>query len=88
MKVWRDINLTEFEGWSGGAETLEDLTDIQKGIVQDYLEEVYPKGADETTINDFLWFERDIIAEDLLGYDSYEDMLEENKLNENESMGT
>lgn len=69
-----DTNLEEFPAWSGGKDTLDVL--IENGDcdkVEDFIEESFTDPSD-TDINDFLWFERDQIAE-YLGYydwDSYE----------------
>ena len=69
------------ELWSGGRDTLEDLTTGEVSTILDYLEEL--QGCTEepmslTDINDFFWFERDYIAE-LLGYNDYEEIMERNK---------
>lgn len=50
--------------WSGARQTLDDISnaDLEEEFMQ-YLDEVF--GADDevedTTINDFIWFERDTI---------------------------
>lgn len=63
-------NLFE-NSWSGAKDTLEDIIKAEKEEeFMQYLDEVF--GADEevedTTINDFIWFERDTIY-DYLGLD-------------------
>lgn len=62
--------------WSGARDTLIDLTWEQITTVRSYLEELYPEGITMTDLNDFLWFERDTIAE-WLGYNSYDELLED-----------
>ena len=69
------------ELWSGGKDTLEDLTTGEVSTILDYLEEL--QGCTEepmslTDINDFFWFERDYIAK-LLGYNDYEEIMERNQ---------
>lgn len=67
-----DESLENFRAWSGGKDTLDVL--IDKGVcdeVEDFIEQCFTNPTD-TDINDFLWFERDQIAEHL-GYDSWED---------------
>lgn len=61
------------ELWSGGRDTLDDLTDEQIDTVLDILDS---EGTDYTIteLNDFFWFERDTIAE-WLGFDSYDDLM-------------
>ena len=67
-------SLENFRAWSGGKDTLDVL--IEKGVcdeVEGFIEETFEYPTD-TEVNDFLWFERDAIAE-YLGYkdwDSFE----------------
>ena len=66
-----DQSLADFNAWSGGKDTLAVL--IEKGVcdeVEEFIEECFSHPTD-TDINDFLWFERDQIAEHL-GYDDWE----------------
>ena len=74
MRYYVETSLESFEAWSGGKDTLDVL--IEKGdcdSVEDLIEEQsYDNGWTETEINDFLWFERDIIAEHL-GYGSWDE---------------
>lgn len=64
-------NLEDFKAWAGGKATLDVL--IEKGVcdvVEDFIEQCFSHPTD-TDINDFLWFERDQIAEHL-GYEDWE----------------
>ena len=66
-----DKSLEDFHAWAGGKATLDVL--IDKGVceqVEEFIEECFSHPTD-TDINDFLWFERDQIAEHL-GYDDWE----------------
>lgn len=76
MKIYRDDYLRNFEFWSGAKDTVKYLTDEELDTIESILEECYPDGIDETTINDIFWFEDDTIAE-WLGYDSFEDIMNE-----------
>ena len=75
MKYYVETSLENFEAWSGGRDTLEVL--IEKGLcdtVEACLEEElnsYGEMPDDTAINDFLWFERDVIA-NYCGFSSWE----------------
>ena len=75
MKYYVETSLENFEAWSGGRDTLEVL--IEKGLcdtVEACLEEdlnSYGEMPDDTAINDFLWFERDVIA-NYCGFSSWE----------------
>ena len=77
MKITSEIDLRYFEGWSGAVDTLNTLTDEQKSELEAVLEEIYPDGMDETSLNDLLWFENDTIAE-WLGFEDWEDLERKN----------
>ena len=71
MEYKVERSLDQFDAWSGGKDTLDVL--IEKGVcdeVEDFIEQCFTDPTD-TDINDFLWFERDQIAE-YLGYDNWE----------------
>ena len=63
MKVYSEINLRDFEFWSGAKSNAETLTSEQLDIVESILEDAYPDGTSETQINDFFWFDFDTIRE-------------------------
>ena len=63
MKVYSEINLRDFEFWSGAKSNAETLTSEQLDIIESILEDAYPDGISETQINDFFWFEFDTIRE-------------------------
>ena len=71
MIVTSEIDLRDFEGWSGGESTLATLSYDQIDTLQCILEDAYPEGIDETHLNDILRFETDWIAE-LLGFTDWE----------------
>ena len=62
--------------WSGGRDTLDDLTIDEAQTILDILESA--QCSDEyyslTDINDFFWFERDTIAE-WLGYENFDELM-------------
>ena len=45
-------------------------------IIEAILEDVYPEGVEDTTINDLFWFEEDTIAE-WLGYSDFEELMQD-----------
>ena len=64
MKYYVETSLENFEAWSGGRDTLDVL--IEKGLcdtVEACLEDILDGDSSDTTINDILWMERDMIAE-------------------------
>ena len=76
MEYKVETSLHDFPAWQGGRDTLDTL--IDRGDcqeVEDLIETVFlDQDATDEDINDFLWFERDTIAEHL-GYadwDEYE----------------
>lgn len=71
MIITSEIDLRDFEGWSGGESTLATLSYDQIDTLQFILEDAYPEGIDETQLNDILRFETDWIAE-LLGFTDWE----------------
>lgn len=73
MEYKVESSLWNFPAWSGGKDTLDVI--IEKGDcqeVEDLIETVFlERDATDEDINDFLWFERDTIAEHL-GYRDWE----------------
>ena len=66
MLVKREYSLDDlFENsWSGAVDTLKVILDNDKeSELMDLLEEIFEGEADETELNDFLWFESDYIFE-------------------------
>ena len=57
MKIYEEKNLRNFEFWSGGKYTAEKLTFDELAQIESILEDIYPDGVDDTTINDLFWFE-------------------------------
>lgn len=67
MKIYSEISLRDFTPWGGAIETFDSV--YQMGLIdtlEDILNELYPDGIEDTTLNDLLWFDRDAI-EDWLG---------------------
>jgi len=67
MIVHYDLSLENFQAWSGGKDTLDALSHSDCEELEKHLDELYPEGMTDGELNDFLWFERNMIA-DLLGY--------------------
>jgi len=61
MKVYSEINLRNFDFWSGAKNhsfTYEELEEIQY-----QLEDIYPDGLEDVQINDLFWFEEEFLCE-------------------------
>lgn len=63
MKIYTEQSLSNFEFWSGAKENAKELTDQQFDTLEAILEDMYPEGCTDTTINDLMWFEFDTIKE-------------------------
>jgi hypothetical protein len=67
MKVYNEnASLSSFNAWSGAVETQERI--INEGKANDFdnlIEELYPDGLTNTTLNDLLWFDEDWLFEQL-----------------------
>lgn len=63
--------------WSGAIDTINDIIDAEKeDEFLELLEEYFPEGAEDTELNDFIWFERGTIY-DALGLDENGKLIEE-----------
>ena len=63
MKVYKEINLRDFEFSCGAKDNAETLTSEQLDMVDSILEKLYPYGMNETEINGFFGFGFDTIRE-------------------------
>ena len=73
MKVIREVSLWNFEGWSGAEETIQVI--IENDKVEEFeqlIEELFPEGINETSLNDLLRFEDNWVFE-MLGIVSDEE---------------
>lgn len=71
MKIYYELNLINFEGWSGADNTLKTLNYDQIEQLENMLPEMLGEEASETTLNDLLRFETNYIAE-ILGFRNWE----------------
>ena len=77
MKVYEELNLKDFETWSGATITKERI--INEGLEKEFeelIEEFYPDGLSATKLNDILWFEDEWVYS-CLGIESLEEEEEE-----------
>lgn len=63
MRIYTEKNLANFEFWSGAKNNAEMLSAEQLEQVEAILEDCYPEGVDETTINDLFWFEFETVLD-------------------------
>ena len=73
MEYKVETSLYDFPAWQGGKDTLEVLKERDDwDEVEDHIENVFiDEDVTDEMINDYLWFERDAIAE-ALGYSDWE----------------
>lgn len=71
MIIKHKLALKDFEFWSGAKAHRDCLSDTEMDKLEALIEEMYPNGIDETTLNDIFWFEQDLIAE-FLGYEDFD----------------
>lgn len=87
MEYKVESSLWDFPAWSGGKDTLDTLKEKNDvDAVEAWIDGMGLEDATDTTINDILWFERDMIAE-ALGYrdwEAYEEGWSEEDLNDAE----
>jgi len=74
MKILSETNLRDFEFWAGATDRVKHLTWEQLDTIEETLEDIYPDGIDDVTLNDLFWFDEDIIAE-WLGFNSFEELM-------------
>ena len=73
MKVYYELDLKNFQVWGGAKDTFEVLTYGQIRQLEAMMEDAWGDEVDETSVNDFLWFDRDLIAE-WLGFEDWEEL--------------
>ena len=66
MKTSREISIRDFDAWSGGQDTKDIILEHGKAKDFDFLiEDLYPDGIDETTLNDILWHDSEWVFKSL-----------------------
>lgn len=64
LKIY--VTLDDYRPWSGAVETFNIIKDNDKLDDFEFLiEECYPEGISQTSLNDILWFDGDWILEQL-----------------------
>lgn len=64
MLISYELNLENFEAWSGAIHTLDRIR--KAGLCEQLefiLEDLFPNGLTEVQLNDLLWFEPELIYE-------------------------
>ena len=61
IKTIEEIDLEDFDFWGPAEEVFELLTDDERSMAQDYIEEMYPDGIGKTELNDIFAYDDDFI---------------------------
>lgn len=80
MRYQVEESIHAFEFWSGAKDTIAELTIGEMTSLEELIEEMFGYGDElptDTEINDFVWFERDTIAQHL-GYDDFDELMHRN----------
>ena len=72
MKVTSEIQLQDFQFWSGAKCHAQQLLPEQFERLELILEDLYPDGMDASNLNDLMWFDFDTVKE-WLGIETEED---------------
>lgn len=66
FNIIQEINLEEFQAWSGAVSRLEKIIDYDMvDEATEYILAVLGDTFTETELNDFLWFEMDELLEEI-----------------------
>lgn len=63
MKIMTDTSLNSFKFWSGAKDNKNRFSMDEIDTIEAILEDCYPDGIDETTLNDLFWFDTDTLCE-------------------------
>ena len=84
MTITYELDLNNFQAWSGAKDTLDRIQREGKcSLLEQILEDTYPDGMTETELNDLLWFDSESVYE-WLGIRSEEQIEKEIKEAEEE----
>lgn len=77
MIITNETSFADFEPWAGAVDTYDRICNEGKeDEFESLIDELYPNGIDETTLNDLLWFDDEWIF-DALDIEDEEDEDEE-----------
>ena len=76
MKITTNESLNEFRWWGGAISRAQMLSYDELNEFEAVMEELYPDGVDETTLNDIMWFDFEWVCESIgLEYNIEEDKI-------------
>lgn len=72
MRITTEIDIRDFQFWSGGRDRAKDIKcDEDWDAIESLLEDIYPDGMTDTQLNDIFWFDFDSLAQ-ACGYENEE----------------
>jgi hypothetical protein len=57
MKVCYETSIQDFEFWGGAEDHANMLTESELDQFEDFVNEAYPEGIENTQLNDWMWFD-------------------------------
>lgn len=73
MKIYQILPLNHFSFWGNAKNNVEQLSDYELNQIELYLEDAYPNGIDETSLNDIFAYDFEWVCEMLDIKPWYED---------------
>ena len=62
MKVYYETSIQEFEFWGEAENHANMLTESELDQFEDFVNEAYPEGIEDTQLNDWMWFDFESIC--------------------------
>lgn len=63
MKIYQQLPLQHFSFWGNAKTNADHLTDSELNQIELYLEDVYPDGIDQTSLNDIFAYDFEWVCE-------------------------
>ncbi len=57
MKIYYEDSIQNFEFWDEAKKHAELLTESELDQFEDFVNEAYPEGIEDTELNDWMWFD-------------------------------
>lgn len=68
MIIKKESSVQHYGAWNGARDLVNRLTPDEVITIDNWINEEFPDGINETHLNDILWFADDFIIEVVLGY--------------------
>lgn len=63
MKIYYEDSIQNFEFWEDAEEHAEMLTESELDQFEDFVNEAYPEGIEDTALNDWMWFDFESVCD-------------------------